>query len=147
MRFLRDGSMTRQEKRARLIAAYRRMNPQQRHGLDKTVRRLAALPALPERTASPEKGTQKVRHGKIKSKLFICMVLFNIISPAFTMSAKVTGAKFCLPGRNVSLLPPIPFSLEKMPDTPVTGEFRLFYTRFCVAETYAPLGWIAHTGG
>jgi hypothetical protein len=46
MRFLRDGSMTKQEKRARLIAAYRKMKIGQRDALDKTVRDLAALPVV-----------------------------------------------------------------------------------------------------
>jgi hypothetical protein len=44
--------MTKQEgKRARLIAAYRKMNPDQKHVLDKAVQGLAALPALPDRAA------------------------------------------------------------------------------------------------
>ncbi|GHV60678.1 hypothetical protein AGMMS49587_02810 [Spirochaetia bacterium] len=47
--------MTKPEKRAHLIAAYRKMKSDQRHVLDKTVRDLAALPTLPGRTAPPEK--------------------------------------------------------------------------------------------
>lgn len=47
--------MTKQEKRARLIARYRKMKSDQRHALDKTIRDLAALPTLPVRTVSPGK--------------------------------------------------------------------------------------------
>ncbi|GHU55936.1 hypothetical protein FACS189442_4060 [Spirochaetia bacterium] len=49
-----DG-MTKPEKIARLMTAYRRLPPDGRDTLDKTVRDLAALPTLPGRTAPPEK--------------------------------------------------------------------------------------------
>jgi hypothetical protein len=60
-----DGDMTKQEKRARLIATYRKINPDQRHVLDQTVRDLAALPALPGLKAPPKEVRRKaIRSGK-----------------------------------------------------------------------------------
>jgi hypothetical protein len=53
--------MIKQEKRAYLIVAYRRMNSEQRRNLDKTVRQLAAFPVLPGRTALPRRQQAEIK--------------------------------------------------------------------------------------